>query len=235
MLIGASLPAQGAEAPPNERSAREANESLRAQLVSEMESLREAQAKRPSTLREKKLGDLKLVIEVLDEDRRRMDESAAEGVKAAQFLKELVEAKLAGRAPSLTTRLHEQALELVAANRFDEAAAVYEEIVLTSPDDDEAYLILGHVRLMSGRYAAAEEAFRNAAHIDPSAVGEIVPFYENRVLADPNDAQAFSDLGYAWVIVGDAERAVRAFRDALTIDPANASARKGLRILTGQS
>ena len=102
--------------------------------------------------------------------------------------------------------------------------------MLTDPEDDEAYLILGHTYLLSGEYVKAEEAFQNAVHIDPANIREIAPFYQNLLLENPGDDQAHSNLGYALLILGNFTEAKQAFQDALSINPQNADANAGLAV-----
>ena len=155
---------------------------------------------------------------------------------AHEFLQELV---LKTRALSASFRqgqirqMHENALRAVESNRLLDAARLYEEIVLLDPDDDEAYLIMGHSYLLSGNTAKAADAFQNAIHIDPENAREIIPFYENLVLKNVDDDSAHAELGYAWLILGDPEKAQEAFREALAINPYNAMALEGSTILGG--
>jgi cytochrome c-type biogenesis protein CcmH/NrfG len=85
---------------------------------------------------------------------------------------------------------------------------------------------------MSGEYEKAETAFRNAAEIDPENADQVVPFYRNIALQNPGDDTAYVNLGFANLIVGDYLKAQDAFKDALGIDPENAEAKKGLKILS---
>ncbi|HXV18523.1 MAG TPA: tetratricopeptide repeat protein, partial [Candidatus Omnitrophota bacterium] len=132
------------------------------------------------------------------------------------------------------TSLHQTALDLVAERRYVEAAKIYQEIVLTEPDDDQAYLIMGHVYLLSGSPGKAEEAFSNAVHIDPANIQEITPFYENIILQNPDDDDGYANLGFARIIVGDFLKAREAFLQALEINPDNPAALEGLSYLNSR-
>ena len=112
-----------------------------------------------------------------------------------------------------------------------QAIKTYEDIILDDPDNNQAYLLMGHCLLLSGEYEKAELSFYRAVQIDPSNRDEIMPFYENTVLKDPDDDSAHADLGYAWLILGDYLKAKEAFRDALGINPENEKALKGLKII----
>ncbi|GEM_PF-1165626 len=130
--------------------------------------------------------------------------------------------------------MHERALKLVAKQKLAEASRLYEEIVLMGPDDDQAYVIMGHTYLLAGKYEKAERAFQNAVHINASNAGEVTPFYENLVMQNPDDDNAHSNLGYAYLILGDFLSAKEAFVDALGLNSSNEAALEGLRIIERQ-
>ena len=127
--------------------------------------------------------------------------------------------------------MHETALDFVARDKLSDAARLYEEMVLTDPNDDEAYLLMGHCYLLSGEYAKAEVAFHNAAHIDSANLSEIAPFYENMAMDNPGDDAVMAQLGYAYLMLGDFRKAGAAFTDALAVNPANEKALSGLQII----
>lgn len=191
--------------------------------------------KSPAIRRE--LTGLKYKIAALHEETERASSSLSEDDQAGEFMKDVV-AKVSmtgahNAAPGVdrpTNALHEKALKLVSERRLLEAATVYEEILLVDPEDDQAYLILGHVRLLSGAYDQAEEAFLNAVHIEEGNINEILPFYENLVMESPMDDAVHSNLGYACLIVGDFMRAKQSFLSALQIRPSNTDALRGLEI-----
>lgn len=124
--------------------------------------------------------------------------------------------------------LHERALKFVATRQLDKAVKLYEEIVLRDPNDDEAYVILGHTYLMMEEYEKAENAFQNAIHLDADNVNEIIPFYQNMILQNPEDEDAYNNLGYAYLILGDEAKARDAFENALDINPQSRRALEGM-------
>ena len=117
----------------------------------------------------------------------------------------------------------------LALENFKKALELYEEIVLKNPEDDQAYLIMGHIYLMSGDYQKSENSFQNAVHIYPDNIHEITPFYENKILKNPDDDAAYADLGYAYLILEDFLKAKSAFKNALSINPYNQTAAEGLK------
>lgn len=221
------------------------NRSLLTRAEAEYRSLLEQEEDDPAGPTAKRLSDLRYKIQALNEDAQRLHLSLPSDEKADDFLQEVVRRKNGVRGPvdvetekriaervSEIYRLHEKALSLVAERRFGQAERIYEEIVLTSPDDDEAYLLLGHTCLAGGRYEKAASAFHNALHIDPSNAAEIPRLYENILVENPSDDEAMTLLGYAHLLLGGSKEARLAFEDALAVNPANVEARRGLMELS---
>lgn len=220
------------------------NRSLRTKAEAEYNALQKREAEDATGHTSKRLSDLRYKIQALNEDARRLQLALPPDLKADALLSEVVQRKktlgdarssmdveadkrLAEQADAIW-RLHEKALRLVAERRFELASNVYEEIVLLNPDDDEAYLLLGHTCLASGRYEKAATAFRGAMHIDPQNLREIPRLYENILVENPSDDEAMTQLGYAHLLLGGTEEARLAFEDALEINPANIEAKRGL-------
>ncbi len=234
------------------------NRYLLAQSRVEYLKLRNEEEKTPTNDLVRKVDDLRYKIQVLNEDKQRLMALLPEEKQAYELMKDVLmkEASIqlfivselglriqeapAG-SPSLPepkpeipiTKLHEKALDYVSQHRYDEASRIYEEIILRNPDDDQAYLILGHICLLSGQFSKAEEAFNSAVHIDSENLNEIVPFYENIVIQNPDDDVAYANLGYAYLILGDFLKAKDAFKTALNINGDNILALKGMRIIEG--
>ncbi len=214
----------------------ETNRAMLSRFEAEYALLEQLERDKSPAIR-RELTGLKYKIEALRDETKRASSALSEDDQAGEFMKDVVaKVTMTGArntppgAVRPTDALHEKALALVSERRLTEAATVYEEILLADPEDDQAYLILGHVRLLSGAYDRAEEAFLNAVHIDQANINEILPFYENLVLEAPMDDTAHSNLGYACLIVGDFVRAKQTFRSALQIRPSNADALRGLEI-----
>ena len=162
---------------------------------------------------------------------------ASENQKAQDFLKQLIEKKTKvaeihhTNSPSTHGKdylRHEEALELVSQHRLEEASKLYEEIVLDNPNDDEAYVLLGHTYLLSGKYGKAETAFATATDIQPENTKEILSFYENLTLQDPDNDKNYALLGYVRWMMKDSIGAKEAFGEALRINPENSEAQSGL-------
>jgi tetratricopeptide (TPR) repeat protein len=194
-----------------------------------------------------RLSNLRYKIQALKEDAQRLQAPLPGDVRAEEFLKEMVhrqeelgrpqsavdpeaEKRLEEKVRSIY-RMHEAALAHVAGNRYDEAIKEYEEIVLLSPDDDEAFLLLGHTCLAAGHYEKAGEAFRNAVHIDPANSREIPRLYENILVENPSDDEAMAWLGFSRLLLGDNSAAKDSFETALEINPANRTANEGMQVL----
>ena len=63
--------------------------------------------------------------------------------------------------------LHEKADHLIVENNFKEAINVYWDILLIEPDDEAAYVNMGHAYMILGDFGRAKDAFKNALHINP--------------------------------------------------------------------
>ncbi len=79
--------------------------------------------------------------------------------------------------------LHSRAEDLIAQKKFRDAISVYSEIVLTEPDDDDAYTNMGQAYMVLGDYTHAKDAFQNALHINPD---NEVATMGLRKIADPD-------------------------------------------------
>lgn len=67
----------------------------------------------------------------------------------------------------------------------------------------------------------AENKFRQAVNV-----------YTEIILLEPDDESAYANLGRAYMILGDRDRAKDAFRNALEINPDNPMSLVGLKRLT---
>ncbi len=229
----------------------EINRSLLSKAESEYVKLTTEEKANPSSELAVQIEKARYKIKALEEDAVRLQTELPSAVGADEFLKDLVDQHEKGphvspvidheKERKIETqlqdiyRLHERALDLVRHKKFSEAARVYEEIILISPDDDEAYLLLGHTYLMGTKYQKAAQAFRNAMSIDPENSGEITPFYQNIIIENPEDDVAYSHLGYAWMLLGNATESEKAFIESLRINPENTESRAGLAELASYS
>lgn len=242
LLFAFSVPVSAAG--PQARTPIEAkldtNRRLMAQYSWEMGRLRRAQRDVFTRSVSDRLNGLRYKTRALKEDRERLKNRLPISEQADIFLENFVRQHGKFERPKVpekarpideTMRLHEEALRFVSDRNFPEAAKRYESIVIDNPNDDEAYLLMGHVYLMMGEYSRAEFAYFNAVHIDRENYDEIVPFYQNMIVQSPNDDVAHSFLGYAYLILGDVERSKDAFEEALRINPANEEAAKGLSLM----
>ena len=217
----------------------EANQSLLNQCRNEYVLLKNQLADHPSETLKRKMRDLIDKIRLLEEDSAELKSFLPPSRQAQGFLEELMTRKNRAeetrhiprqRIPAddeEVFKMHEKALKCVSEKRYNEALEIYQDIVIKNPDDDQAYLIMGHTYLLTGQYQKAERAFNYAVNIDPQNINEITPFYENMVLQNPDDDMAYTELGYAYLIVGNLGKAQSAFGEAVHINPENAPAQRG--------
>ena len=226
------------------------NRSLLTRSEAEYRSLLSEEQRDGSGELSEKLSDLRYKIQALKEDQKRLRSELPAKTSADEFLQEWVDRQAAPQDTPIPVDLdaenrieqkvrsinemHEEALSSIAKDRYADAAKIYEEIILLSPDNDEVYLLLGHTRLALGHYEKAGEAFRNAIHIEPLNIDEIPRLYENILLENPLDDDAMAQLGFAYVFLGNATAAKDSFEAALEIDPDNRTAQEGLGILRSE-
>lgn len=227
-----------------------ANRSLLAQYEADYERLQSELRNNPSDRLKRELENTGYKIKALNEDSAKLLDKLPEESKADELVKYVLARENAKKKAVMSSELdrldttarafgsesqryiqmHERALELVSQNRYEEAIRVYEDIILIKPDDDQAFMIMGHLYVMSGRFREAEKAFDQAVRIDPDDIREITPFYENQILKNPNDDTAHANLGYVYLMFKDYKNAEDAFQDALSINPDNPLALSGLEL-----
>lgn len=235
------------------------NRSMLAQFRADYATLSEIPATSDHAKRE--LANLQYKIKALSEENEKLIRALSQKDQADDFLKNIIAKTEAERPSSEnttasisasfapeptetivplkqqrqnfpeTSRLHERALEFVAKKELKKAINIYQDIVLTNPNDDEAYLLMGHCFVMTGDFVKAEEAFQNAANINPKDLSQVMPFYDNLVSKNPNDADARADQGFVCLMFGNIERAKDCFNKALSLDSGNVVALRGLKLL----
>ncbi len=226
----------------------EVNRSLLARFEAEFVKLKREEAANPTDSMKRKLLGAKYKVKALRDEAARLRSSLPEQKAAEEYLKDFVAARSMIKRSQITApapkpvvaplpsrvrssaAMHEEALWYVSQKKFSDAIRAYEDIVLAYPEDDEAYMLLGHTCLLSGEYAKAEYAFASAVRIEPRNLSEILPFYQGLILQDPDDDVAHACLGYALLILEDYAGAGQAFQDALDINPENREATQGLNI-----
>lgn len=103
-----------------------------------------------------------------------------------------------------------RALELLNQNRLDEAKALYEKLSRRLPKDAAVWFMLGTVEGRLGRLGAAEQAMRQALHVDPAL------------------AEAWLGLGQALELQGRVDDASETYLKALERKPQLAEAHAAL-------
>lgn len=210
-----------ASSSPKASRALEINRSLIERFQAEYELLNEKAKAKNSADSIKKMEDLEYKIKALKEDALRLQSAIPEERAFAPTGKT--------RQPFLSRALslHEKALDLVSLNMLEEAAGLYEEIILSNSHDEEAYILLGHCRLLSNDYDKAKTAYESAISLKRENAQGIISFYQNLVIQSPYDDEAQTHLGYAYLLLNDLLRAKEAFKDALELNPDNERARAG--------
>jgi protein O-GlcNAc transferase len=110
------------------------------------------------------------------------------------------------------TQIKQQAMELIQANRYQEAQSVYEKAVQAGLADASVYANLAALLQIAGRSA------------------ESIPLLESAIALKPGYPEALLNLGNALQSVGCSEEAVRAFRQAIALNPTLPEAHTGLGV-----
>jgi len=106
--------------------------------------------------------------------------------------------------------LLEQAATAIKAQRYDNAAAVYQEAIPMERDNARLYSGLGYVQAQRGDFKASADAFRQAVSLEQ------------------NNADFHSGLGYALANLEDYRAAAQAYRRAIQSDSKKLEAYLGL-------
>jgi predicted TPR repeat methyltransferase len=152
---------------------------------------------------------------------------------------ELIRRALA-RAPGSAGMLNNLGNILYELDRFDEAAAAYEDAIGITPDAG-TYNNLGATRRMQGRFDDARAAYEHALELDPrhasahhnlgnllasrGRLRDAVEHYCTALVLRPSDAAVSRQLGIAYSILGRDDEAAAIYRDWLAREPDNAVAR----------
>jgi protein O-GlcNAc transferase len=119
-------------------------------------------------------------------------------------------------APELSTdslqQRKQQAMELIAAERYASAQQIYEQLVDCGLADANVFANLAALHQIGGRSA------------------ESIPLLEQAIVLQPAYPEALLNLGNALQAAGRSEDAIRAFRDAIVLNPALPEAHTGLGV-----
>lgn len=160
-------------------------------------------------------------------------------------------AKAEGRATTETSKRFAEAVALVNAQKFDEAIAVFQQIVAETPKVPEAWQNLAYVYAQKQDWKNAEAAFLKALELKPgdtnlttglAAVytqtgrqGEADALMNKTVAEHPGDASTQFNHAIYLVNAGKVEEAIAEFEAVLRTDPAMATAHFHLgTLLVGQ-
>lgn len=136
----------------------------------------------------------------------------------------------------------EQGIELMIANRFAEAHALFWE-VLDDPDAEmQHFLTIGDAFLERKRWPEAQEVFTRALARDPNSVhvinrmaisfrkdkkfSEALNLYRKALLLSPQDEGIYYNVARLFLDMGNPKNAGQALRKALSINPKFAPAAK---------
>jgi len=151
------------------------------------------------------------------------------------------------RIPDDMRQVAQQASDLFAQKKYDDACAAYQKIVDKYPESLYAWSNMGVVRFQQQNYAEAQRALLQAVKLSPSdgfsySILGIVYYqlgkYDEAVNAltkaaalDPNDAKTLNYLGIACSQKGLQEAAEQQLRKAIELDPNYGDAHFNLAVI----
>jgi tetratricopeptide (TPR) repeat protein len=150
-------------------------------------------------------------------------------------------------AASSADALLEKGAAHLQANRLDDAAATYAEVLRADPRNVAGLIGLGNARLRAAKYADAEAALKKCLSLDAASEAahftlgisyfkqnrhrEAITSFESSLAVNKQNARAHHYLGISSTKLGLLDRAEREFKTALAIDPAYGDAHFNLAVL----
>ncbi|HJT64916.1 MAG TPA: DUF3857 domain-containing protein [Pyrinomonadaceae bacterium] len=150
-------------------------------------------------------------------------------VVAEQLLRRVIE-----KEPKHKTVRRNLGYVLSEQRKYDEAIAVLKEQTKINPFEDYAYNLLGRVYWQQQDYANAEQSFRKQLEVAPlspqahSNLGqmlvewrkykEAVPELEQAISLTPDEEELYVSLGRAYLNLGETDKSIKAFDEALKIE-----------------
>ena len=142
------------------------------------------------------------------------------------------------------SKLSEQANLLLIQRRFPEAEAILTDLLKKLPEDAEALLLLGRLRIQQRRCAEAEPLFQRHLAVQTNSLNGLVQLglalfcqqrwndaataFERAIALKPDFAQAHYNLGLARSQAHDPAGAIRSYREALSCSPGDAATHAAL-------
>ncbi len=156
-----------------------------------------------------------------------------------------------GAIPNDMRNLAQKAAAAFKADRFDEAAEIYQKIIQAHPDSLYAWSNLGVVRFQQRRYDEARKALEQAVALNPKdafclshlgladlelkSYDDAIQSFEASIAIRPNDAMTHYNLSRAYEAVGrhaDAERELNKARELQSKRPPLENTLPKPRVLT---
>lgn len=136
------------------------------------------------------------------------------------------------------------AADLTDAGQYDEAIAIFREILAENPTVTTAYLGLGDIHLTQGDYAAAEPVYARAARLEPrnfdaqfghgvslqmlDRLVDAVRAYHRALVLRPDSPRVNLNLATTYLQMEQARSALTYAQRAVELEPDNGSARINL-------
>ena len=145
------------------------------------------------------------------------------------------------KADQQAAKLHEKALKAVQQSKPDEALALMEKAVELSPRDSGYRMALADLYLRNGRFASAETTFADVVALHPdnhraglrlalTQIAQGKPQLALGNLASLEDKAPASDLGLAYALAGNPQRAIELIEPAARAADADGRVRQNLAL-----
>lgn len=137
------------------------------------------------------------------------------------------------------TKAKQKASRLLQARQLEQAQEAYERISRMAPADHEAWLNLGAIAAMQGRFENAERALRQALTLNPALpqaqmnlgrlllmqnrLAEALPHLQSYIRLQPSAVDGYIQLGRLHELLDDMAAAEALYHQALRLEPDNAT------------
>jgi tetratricopeptide (TPR) repeat protein len=144
-----------------------------------------------------------------------------------------------------TANLIGEAITCQRAGHLSQAAAIYQQILQSEPNNPDALHLLGLIAHQNGQLDAAVELISQAISINPSGPmhynlglalqtqgrsDAAIDSYLRAIAINPGDAKAHTNLGVLLQAQGNLDDAIKSYRRAISLNPEDAGAHGNLGV-----
>jgi tetratricopeptide (TPR) repeat protein len=131
--------------------------------------------------------------------------------------------------------LYQQAVKHLEKNEFNQAEALYRDLIAKEPEGANGYIGLGTSLNLQARYMEAREAYETALAIAPDSVDALIGLaaafvrqglhpqaadtYRQALALDPENPNAHYGLGTVLVLLGEVEEGIEHYEKVIELAP----------------